>query len=94
MKITDPKFQSEVLKILAIGTFALGIGGLFASKATFSSIELLASVLDKTSMPDYTESLLATVKNLSKIQPWLSGYLIFVSIVMWLCSLKPKSLEK
>ncbi|HEY5233512.1 MAG TPA: hypothetical protein VIK35_08270 [Verrucomicrobiae bacterium] len=94
MKITDPKFQSEVLKIAAIGTFALGIGGLFASNATFSSIELLAFVLRKTAMSDYTEDLLATVKNLSEIQPWLSGYFIFISIVMWLCSLKSKSPEK
>jgi hypothetical protein len=92
MKIKDSKFQSEVLKIVAVGTFAGGIGGLFASKATLSSIDLLAAVLGKASMPDYTESLLATIKNLSEIQPWLSGYLIFVSIVMWLCSLKPKSL--
>jgi len=94
MKITDPKFQSEVLKIAAIGTFALGIGGLFGSKATFSSIELLASVLRKTTVPDYTENLLTTVKNLSEIQPSLSGYLIFISVIMWLCSIKSKSSGK
>ncbi|MGH7954149.1 MAG: hypothetical protein ACREFE_19830, partial [Limisphaerales bacterium] len=81
------KTKSGTLKVAAIGTFALGIGGLFASKATFSSIELLADVLRKTSTSDYTEGLLASVKNLSEIQPSLSWYLIFISIVMWLCSL-------
>jgi hypothetical protein len=94
MKIINPKFQSEVLKITAIGTFVLGIGGLFASKATFSSIELLASVLSKTTMSDYTEILLVNVKNLSEIQPSFSGYLIFISAIMWLCSLKSKSSGK
>jgi hypothetical protein len=94
MKINDPNFKSVMLKITAVATFCVGVECLFLFKAVYSNMELLASTLKGTPTSGETQSLLEMLKSLLGVFPWQAGYLFFISIVIWLCSLKSKSSGK
>jgi hypothetical protein len=89
MKITDPKFKSFMLKITALATFGAAINLLIYFKRIRSNFDFVVSIF--THDQTQANTLHELLRTYSGVLPWLSGYLFFISVVMWLCSLKSKS---
>jgi hypothetical protein len=72
-----------LLRVIALVTLVYGVAGLITSSHVNSNLPASAQTLSPSGM----EALLETVRRLaSKDVPWMSGYLIFLAIVMLIYS--------